>query len=113
MNEKEWRELLKQFKCVGCGWCCMVIGVCWPGSHYYYKQQGIEKGIEVQTRLIRIKPPCPYIKWSEEDQRFWCSIFDEFNETELREGLHYRLGCNDPTNPWRKRMFEESEIPLN
>ena len=105
MNEKEWRELLKKFKCVGCGWCCMVGGVCWPGSKFYYRQLGIE----IDNRSRRIKPPCPYIKWSEEDQRFWCSIFHAFNETELREGLHYRLGCNDPTNPWRKSMVQESK----
>jgi len=103
MDEKEFRRLLKKFVCVGCGWCCHI-GDCWPGSKYYYKQ----KGMDIDTRFRRIEPPCPYVVWSEEDGRYWCSIFDEFDEIELKEGLYYGLGCNDPLNAWRKEMVLEA-----
>ena len=99
MNDREYCELLKKIKCIGCGYCCHI-GVCWPGSKYYYKQ----RGMDIDTRFRRIQPPCPYLQWSEKDNRYWCSLVQEFDEVELKEGLHLGLGCNNPFNEWRKRM---------
>ena len=103
MDDEKYRALLKKFQCIGCGWCCHI-GVCWPGSKYYYRK----KGLEIDTRFRRVEPPCPYIEWSEENQQFICSIFHEFDEIELKEGLHIGLGCNDPTNEWRKKRVLEA-----
>jgi len=106
MNAKDNIALWKKIKCVGCGWCCHV-GVCYPGTYYHLKQQGFE--VRFKNPFIkRLQAPCPYLEWSEEDQRYWCSIIDELTDEDKIGGLHLNQGCNHPYNEWRTKIVLET-----
>lgn len=81
--------MVRNKKCVRCGFCCKVVGRCWLSYGGVYKDP-------VEAAMNREPKACPWLNVS--DTEYTCVLAKgKKNKEELGIGE----GCEFPDNPWR------------